>query len=370
MEECTGVGIGPCKGDQTVPSWYVRSYTKTFAFIDETAYVKGQSEAQLASKVKEIERNPHSNNGYRDMAKKVWTDGTSFAYMMTGAIFGTLQEAGGYVGVAYYLNTGTKPIKTNENEFYVATTDGQPRVTRGDSTIGAPEGPFRGCIAPKTGDGSQCGAQREYPPGAVKFSFFGYATGPYYNAKVLKGVDGLPAGTTHLGIRQIWSAHGIDFADVLINGIPIAEHNPTTDVTKITLIKKNGDGIEYTFPSTYNTGPRAVSTTSPPISLPSATKNIKIKAGHEPPYMFVDFLLEADDFMGPNFTDKYFLYDPDVTYRSSADTSTNSGTTASGSTSHAGEVKIRYRGFSRGRWPLITKRHMANPLSSYSLCIP
>ena len=43
-------------------------------------------------------------------------------------------------------------------------------------------------------------------------------------------------------------------------------------------------------------------------------------------------LIQADDFMGPNFTPKYFLYDPDVTYRSRADTSTNTGATANTNT--------------------------------------
>ena len=54
--------------------------------------------------------------------------------------------------------------------------------------------------------------------------------------------------------------------------------------------------------------------------MSSATKNIKIKVTPDTSGagMWVDFLFEADDFMGPNYVDKYFMYDPDITYRSSA----------------------------------------------------
>ena len=236
---------------------------------------------------------------------------------MAGSIMGSLQDAGGYIGTAYYLNTGKKPIKSNTNQFYVATQDGQARVKRDGSEIGAPDGPYEVCIAPKTGDG-KCGAEREWAPGAVKFSFFGYATGSQYSATIQKGIDGFPAKTTHLGIRQKWTSHGIDFADVLINGISLADHKSATDVATIKLVQKNGDGIEYSFPGTYNIGPKPSSTDSQPSI--TATKNIKIKVTPDTSGagMWVDFLFEADDFMGPNYVDKYFMYDPDITYRSSA----------------------------------------------------
>jgi hypothetical protein len=124
--------------------------------------------------------------------------GSKYAYTMTGNVYGDLATAGGYVGIASYLNTGDVPISTQTNNVYVASGDsGYARVDRsgaGGSTIGAPAGPFTACISERTASGA-CGAARTFAPSAYKFSIFGH----------LSGAAPPPSARARTGFRPGWT---------------------------------------------------------------------------------------------------------------------------------------------------------------------
>ena len=83
------------------------------------------------------------------------------------------------------------------------------RVARGDSTKGAKEGPYRMCTG-NTQNGV-CGPPTfATVPGDIKFSMMGYHKGSDIDLTLKKGTNGIPAGTTHIGIRTKVSAEGID----------------------------------------------------------------------------------------------------------------------------------------------------------------
>ena len=129
-----------------------------------------------------------------------------------------LQLVGGYVGIASYLNTGTKDIKTNSNTVFVATHDRTSRKDRSsdaepmsDSNIGAPKGPFKICIS-EVGSDKSCGKERVFNPSAYKFSIFGYIS-----VMPTAGADGFPAGMDHLGLRMKLSTVGFEVESIKVN---------------------------------------------------------------------------------------------------------------------------------------------------------
>ena len=129
-----------------------------------------------------------------------------------------LQLVGGYVGIASYLNTGTKDIKTNSNIVFVAATQETSRKDRSsdaepisDSNIGAPMGPYKICIS-EVGSDKSCGKERVFNPSAYKFSIFGYIS-----VMPTAGADGYPAGMDHLGLRMKLSTVGFEVESIKVN---------------------------------------------------------------------------------------------------------------------------------------------------------
>merc|ERR550514_2599863 len=130
-----------------------------------------------------------------------------------------MDTSGAYVGIASYLNTGTGPISSNENTFYVAGgPSDQAHTPRGDSNYGAPLGPYRVCVSdidPSTG---ACGEARTFQPGDYKFSVFGYTAGSSFDLGE-SAVD----GATHVGVRTKLTApvvpHTMTFNDGSIGSL-------------------------------------------------------------------------------------------------------------------------------------------------------
>ena len=118
---------------------------------------------------------------------------SEYAYTMVGNTFKSGETnsaipgygAKGYVGIASYLLTGEKDLVTNSNNFYMYKGSGSTaRVDRSglgvglsESTIGAPDGPYKACISKfdDTATG-KCGADRTFKSGDYKFSIFGHFT--------------------------------------------------------------------------------------------------------------------------------------------------------------------------------------------------
>ena len=138
---------------------------------------------------------------------------------MSGNSFGDMAAKGGYIGMASYLNTGTKDIKSNTNTVFAAGPGNEARKDRtsdaepmSDSDMGAPMGPYKICIS-EVGSGGTCGKERVFSPSAYKFSIFGYATGV-----PTAGQDGFPDGMDHLGLRMKLSTVGFKVESIQVNG--------------------------------------------------------------------------------------------------------------------------------------------------------
>merc|ERR1712100_426550 len=71
--------------------------------------------------------------------------GAKYNYVMSGGLFGDA-TMGAYLGVASYLNTGDKTIKTKTNNVRVASFTNKAKQVSGGSQNGAPMGPYTTCI--------------------------------------------------------------------------------------------------------------------------------------------------------------------------------------------------------------------------------
>jgi len=61
--------------------------------------------------------------GFRDYNDDMTAGATGkYAYVMSGNSYGDMATAGGYIGVASYINIGSSKIETVENTFYVCGT--------------------------------------------------------------------------------------------------------------------------------------------------------------------------------------------------------------------------------------------------------
>jgi len=331
MKSCSAIAFGPCVGNATKPLWALSSYVEGYAFIDAATYLTETD----PTKYKIIDPAIGDNNGYRDLNEVTDADGGKYGYMQTGAVYGSMADAGAYIGIAWYFNTGTTTLKSNMNSFYGATTDNQARVDRGGSTIGAPIGPSEVCIAARTAAGA-CGANLEYAPGAIKFSMYGYTAGSNFSAKVVKGQNGFPTVTSHHVCRTRVDAHGIQFTDIKLNGDKTFTSIGATSVSKITLIKPDGEGLDLDFPTTYNIG-------KDNLVVPDKTKTVMIKVSKVPDAdaIFIDYLFEADDVMA-QAAGNYFVYgSPVITAKRGATTTpTPSATTTSATTGTLSPAKM------------------------------
>ena len=135
-------------------------------FLDESHYLTCTGEA-CEPYAKVIES---TGVGYRD-ANVVEVGEGKYAYGMAGNVFGDLKSAGAYLGLAHYLNVGTKDITTNTNQVFSATPDSTARKDRsssGGSPYGAPDGPYTVCISDVTW---KVGAARFAPSSPPSTSF-------------------------------------------------------------------------------------------------------------------------------------------------------------------------------------------------------
>lgn len=310
LETCTEVAIGPCKDATAGPEYYINQYSHSLAFLsDADAYLTDSTKVVQAEKWSGL-----NVKGYRDVNGDK-TEGTAkYAYIMTGAWYGSA-VSGGYVGSGSYLmKSGT--ISTNKNTFYVSTTAGETAVTRDDSTFGAPIGPYQGCISPLT-DGA-CGAARTFKTGDYKFSIYGYTAGTAFALPKVPTTGAEDA--KFFGLRTLVALKLKSGADVPSTNLEIHFNGDPTlnletlgskDVSSFTLYEKGGtESIKYDFPKKYNIFPIPTGT-SGDMGVPTATKDVKIRVSLVPgrTAIYVDYIFDAADF---NVKDKVFIYDPDV----------------------------------------------------------
>jgi hypothetical protein len=231
---------------------------------------------------------------------------SEYAYTMAGNIFGDMESVGVYNGIASYLNTGTKDIKTSFNSLYMATPNSNTRVNRvadGGSMIGAPIGPFDACIADVNTTSGDCLGERVFKPSEYKFSVFGYAAGAQYDAAVKAGQNGFPAGMDKVGVRMKLFVVGL--TELQVNRQDYDPSKQNQDVTRLDFQGEKG-GISIAFPTKYNIG------TMEGLWVPmSAQKTVKIKlhgVNPETGMMFLDYLFDVETIKAGTV----FVYDPTV----------------------------------------------------------
>lgn len=305
-ETCTTVGVGPCEGTETAtPTAYLKSHFVGLAFVDEDQYLQC---ADLSS-CDDLKVVSGTGPGFRDHFS-----GSEYAYTMTGNIYGSLATAGGYAGLASYLNTGSADINTQTNNVWIANSDSATPVDRSSDTssdsnsdMGAPDGPYKVCISERQLDGS-CGPNRTFTPSQYKFSIFGSTTGSAWPP--IAGQDGFPAGMDNLGVRMKLSAVGFNVDDIKVNGRAYDTGSVNDDITSLSLMHSSG-GINIDFPTRYNTGPTTGAQTDGTMLEVTETKTVKIKvhgANSAEQFVYIDFLFE----LAGQDMDTYFMYDPDV----------------------------------------------------------
>ena len=312
--ECTTTAVGPCEGGETSPKAYLKSRFVGMAFVNLEKYL-ACADPNSCNDMKIIQP---SGLGYRDYSgAKTTPNGGKYAYVMSGNTFGT-NSADVYAGVASYINTGDKNIETSTNVVYAAGTTTAARVSRGDSTIGAPNGPFEVCIVEPSSTSGVCKKNATFEPGALKFSVFGYTiVGPNINAD---------SGLDYFGVRMELQAVGFDVNEVLVGTHDthfhkFSEFDINSQVKSLSLIHASG-GINIEFPEMYNAG-SVNSGDSGEIFPVASTKHVKIRihgVDGEKQSIYIDYLFHQN----PDFTmdNKYFMYDPTITeVKSKEDTS-------------------------------------------------
>lgn len=295
---CTETAVGPCKDATTGPADYLKSDFVSLIFVKESDYLTN------SNSVKAVQP---SGPGYRDYSGKKTIAGTEhkYSYVMTGNTFGDMDVAGGYVGIASYLNVGSTTIETNRNDVYVSGSASSQGVARGDSDMGAPLGPYTVCIT----DDTNCGGTRQFQTGEYKFSVFGYTSGSQYADDVKPGVNDFPVGMDHVGVRMKLSAVGFKLNELKVNGRSYDESKTNEDVTKFTIVHDDGE-LTATFPQKYNYGSNANAQDDGTLIPVTGTKNVKIRmhgADAAAQTVFVDYLFDRSDL---STAQKYFMYDP------------------------------------------------------------
>jgi len=291
---CTTTAVGPCSGD--APTEYLQSEFVGMAFVKSADYLTN------TASFKKIDP---SGPGYRDLAKEKTIGTAKYAYTMSGNYFGS-DAAGGYIGIASYLNTGASAIETSTNDVFISTTNAGTRKERDDSKIGAPDGPFTVCIT----DQPNCGGKRSFKSGEYKFSVFGKTNGDDYNTTVVAGKNEFPVGMDHIGVRMKLKAVGFKVEELKVNGEAYAEAS-AKDVTKMTISHGAGE-LALEFPLKYNYGSTAGATVGSTLPV-TGTKNVKIRvhgADKSAGTVLIDYLFENGDLSDK---DKYFMYDPSIT---------------------------------------------------------
>ena len=304
---CTATAVGPCSGNAATN--YLKSEFVGMAFVKSADYISN------TNSYKQIDP---SGIGYRDLnvEETIGSDG-KYAYTMSGNYFGE-NNAGGYIGIASYLNTGASDIETLTNNVYLATSKTEARVTRntGDNTLGAPQGPFTVCIT----DQANCGGTRTFKSGEYKFSVFGKTIGNDYATQIVAGQNGFPAAMDHIGVRMKLAAVGFKVKGLKVNGADYAETNVNQDVTKMEIAHGRGK-LVLDFPLKYNYGSTVGASTNGTKLPVAGTKNVKIRvhgADAAAGTVLIDYLFESADLADK---DKYFMYDPSITGTQALDSS-------------------------------------------------
>eukprot|EP00283_Hemiselmis_rufescens_P011373 CAMPEP_0173434526 /NCGR_PEP_ID=MMETSP1357-20121228/13094_1 /TAXON_ID=77926 /ORGANISM="Hemiselmis rufescens, Strain PCC563" /LENGTH=365 /DNA_ID=CAMNT_0014399403 /DNA_START=65 /DNA_END=1159 /DNA_ORIENTATION=- len=305
---CTAVAIGPCGGD--APEAYLQTSFVGMGYVDAANYLDCSSSSAACTVAAHAKQIDPTGAGYRDAAVVDVSGGGRYAYGMAGNVFGDMATAGGYLGIAHYLNIGDSDISTNTNDVYVATANTTARADRsggGGSAWGAPVGPYRVCISDVQSDGS-CGAARTFKPNEYKFSVFGHISGANYSTTVAAGQNGFPAGMSHLGVRVKVEAVGFKPSDLNVNGRAYDTTKVTDDVTAFSIRHARG-GLNFSFPTKYNLGSAEGARTDGTLLPVSETKTVKIRIHSvDATSMLVDYLFESSSLAAG----KYLMYDPTV----------------------------------------------------------
>ena len=287
---CTTVGVGPCEGDATAPTAYLKSSLVGLALVKEATYLANASDMSILNA---------TGPGFRDFKENVdfppiGLPSSEYAYTMAGNIFG----GKGYAGVASYLATGAGDIVLQTNNFYVATGAGDTRVNRNnsesESNMGAPEGPYSACISEYT---NACGPARIFKTGEYKFSIFGH---------LFANVDF--TGRDHLGFRMKLSTVGFKVEEVKVNEATWSAAKQNDDVDTMELVHDTGT-LKFDFPNDYNVGP--VGEANGVMMTVTAGKTVKIKVhsvSAADQFLLIDYLFETES-LGDGI---YFVYDPTI----------------------------------------------------------
>jgi hypothetical protein len=324
FDECTTTYVGYCTSTSLVsPS--IESHFKSLAAVNPDTFIGGYNvSAVYGTGFSNIPPSNFANNGYRDFSGNLNGD-TGIAFTQTGAFFGD-QHGGGYVGIASYFNAGNKTFSTNYNTFYVAghadNTNNMSRVTRHDSTLGAPNGPYEVCVSDVV-NGS-CGPARNYQPGQYKFSIFGYTDGDDWN----NTYTGLVSQYSKLGVVMSYRLIGANVTSLTFNDKQFTLDNLGNNNVENMALGINDDyQLEWHFPTTYNLGyvkADVIPTEANPVKFPTpelGTKTVQVKAKRDTDGNLM--LVYLFDFASFSKRNTYFAYDPDI-----QTTSTSSSTSS------------------------------------------
>jgi len=315
VETCSKTAIGPCEGDAD-PTAYLESKFAGMAFVNSGKYLLPATGAveTTGTTYKIVEP---TGPGFRDFAEiSDGTDKQKFAFTMVGNVMGDTNTAGGYAGIVSYLNTGTAAIETNSAMVFGASTDNKDQVDRSTAKIpyssskyGAPSGPHEVCISDIAADKS-CGAKRSIKPDDYKFSIFGSMSGSDYDAGVVAGKNGFPAGMDKMGVRMTLKATGFEVKGLMVNGKSWDKSMVNEDVNSLFIMHATG-GLNIKFPKKYNTGTMVGAVADKP--LPNvATHNMQIRISTvdtTAQTIEVDYLFDTSTLKAGT----WFIYDPDVT---------------------------------------------------------
>ena len=325
---CTSTAFGPCLGTkEESPTAYIHNEFMGTLMVDIDQYLSCNSNAGMNNACNYMKTMPFSGPGYRDYADNLIANtGTKYSYMMIGNTFGDLSNAGGYVGISSYLNTGKKDIHTSYNQIYLADTNNAKHVTRADSKMGAPIGPKFVCIS-DIDDKGNCGTtkKRTVRPDEYKFSVFGTTKGMNFVEMMKPGMNGVPIGYDHFGIRMKLSTVGFDAKNLRVNGRLYDENFKDDNVLSLYLTHQTG-GINIEFPNKYNIGKdqigfmetfqvqvRVTRVGGGVVQDSQDGQDGSDPSGSTPFVIYIDYLFESADITSDENGDTWFIYDPLVT---------------------------------------------------------
>lgn len=294
QESCTAVAYAFCKGEK--PTYGLLQLFAGVAVVKSPDYLdcKDVTDCDDAAIL-------NAEKGYRDFDNK-----DQYAYVMGGAVFGDLSDSGAYFGIASYV--AKEDLESNKISVYVATHEDGEYVSRDDSTIGAPAGPFDVCITEVT-DGECSTTPKKFSTGSTKFSIFGYFAGENFDANKAETTAG---GKTHLAFRTRLGVKAPEDAgdiSILVNG-KTPEDIGSESATKLE-ITVGTEKVTYSFPTTYNIGNTEG---AEPEELMSVSETLEVvihvsESKNEDNEVYIDYLFEIADMAAG----KYFMYDPDIT---------------------------------------------------------